>query len=378
MTANPTTSTSSAGASPLTGMRAAVWTGPDAISVQRIPRPEVPDGWVLLRTEYTGLCGTDFSILHGSHPRATAPLVMGHEITGVVEVAAQHGPPVGTRVAVEPLICCGHCWPCRHGAGHACRTLGLYGIDVPGSLAEYVALPASALIPVRDDVDELQVALVEPLAVAVHAVSQSAMTGGETVMVFGAGPIGVLTALVARAAGAGRVLVSEPSPARLTVAASLGFQTVPTDGDPVAAVADLTEGEGADIVFDTAAHPSVASLLSKAARVKGTIVLVGIYKRPVEVDLQAIAFAEQHVVGVRVYTRANMERAVELIEADALGLGRLPVEVFPLEETPAAFALAMAATGVLKVLVSPGASASRTGTVGGSGQLSREGPDGAR
>lgn len=378
MTAKPTTSTSSAEASPPTGMRAAVWTGPDTISVQRIPRPEVPDGWVLLRTEYTGLCGTDFSILHGSHPRATAPLVMGHEITGVVEVAAQQGPPVGTRVAVEPLISCGHCWPCRHEAGHACRTLGLYGIDVPGSLAEYVALPASALIPVRDDVDELQVALVEPLAVAVHAVSQSAMTGGETVMVFGAGPIGVLTALVARAAGAGRVLVSEPSPARLTVAASLGFQTVPTDGEPVAAIAGLTEGEGADIVFDTAAHPSVASLLSKATRVKGTIVLVGIYKRPVEVDLQAIAFAEQHVVGVRVYTRANMERAVELVEADALGLGRLPVEVFPLEETPAAFALAMAATGVLKVLVSPGASASRTGTVGGSGQLSREGPNGAR
>jgi (R,R)-butanediol dehydrogenase/meso-butanediol dehydrogenase/diacetyl reductase len=337
----------------MTTMRAAVWNGPDQISLEQLPVPELADGWALVRSEYTGLCGTDFSILHGTHPRAAAPLVMGHEITGVVEVAATSGPPVGTRVAVEPLISCGHCGPCRSGATHVCRNLGLYGIDRPGSLAEYIALPASALVPVGADVPELQVALAEPLAVAVHAVSQSKLTGGETVLVFGAGPIGVLTALVARSAGAARVLVSEPSADRSAVAASLGFETFPVGEDPVQALRAATDGEGADIVFDSAAHPSVAALLSAAARVKGTIVLVGIYKAPAALDLQAIAFAEQQLVGVRVYTRADVERAVELIESDALQLGRIPVRVFALEDTAAAFELATAASGVLKVLVSP-------------------------
>jgi (R,R)-butanediol dehydrogenase/meso-butanediol dehydrogenase/diacetyl reductase len=339
-------------------MTAAVWTAANQIDIQQLPVPDLPPGWALIRSEYTGLCGTDFSILHGSHMRAVAPLVMGHEITGIVEIAADGGPPVGTRVTVEPLISCGHCWPCRHDASHVCRNLRLYGIDLPGSLAEYVALPASALVAVRADVPVLEVALAEPLAVAVHAISQSQLRGGETVLVFGAGPIGVLTALVARQAGAARVLVSEPSPDRLAVAASLGFEALSSDTDPVEAVKAATDGDGADIVFDTAAHPSVAAVLSAAARVKGTIVLVGVYKKPAPVDLQALTFAEQRVVGVRVYTRADVERAVELIEADELGLGRIPVQVFPLEDTAAAFDLATAAGKVLKVLVAP------TSTVG--------------
>jgi 2-desacetyl-2-hydroxyethyl bacteriochlorophyllide A dehydrogenase len=334
-------------------MRAAVWTGPDRIELQQLPLPEVPDGWALVRSEYTGLCGTDFSILHGSHPRATAPLVMGHEITGVVAVAAPSGPPIGTRVTVEPLISCGRCGPCRHGATHVCRNLGLYGIDVPGSLAEYVALPAESLVAFGPEVPVLHAALAEPLAVAVHAVSQAGMTGGETVLIFGAGPIGVLTALVARSAGAARILVSEPSPERSAVAESLGFQTVPAAADPVQVVRDATDGEGADVVFDTAAHPTVAARLSAAAAVQGTIVLVGIYKAPAALDLQAVAFAEQRLVGVRVYTRADVERAVALIETDELDLGRIPVRVFALEDTAAAFQLATAASGVLKVLVSP-------------------------
>ncbi|WP_240898686.1 zinc-dependent alcohol dehydrogenase [Kocuria sediminis] len=334
-------------------MRAAVWTGPDRLENQQVPLPEPHDGRAVIRVEYTGLCGTDFSILHGTHPRAQAPLIMGHEITGVVETAAPTGPAAGTRVTVEPLISCGTCSACRSGATHVCRRLGLYGIDEPGSLAEYVALPPEALVPIGPDVPVLEAALAEPLAVAVHAVARSGLTGGEQVMVFGAGPIGMLTALVARHAGAGHVLVAEPSEERRRVAESLGFDTVPAGTDPVDAVLRATDGDGADIVFDSAAHPSVAAALGRAVSVLGTVVLVGVYKKPAEVDLQALTFAENTVVGVRVYTRADVERAVQLLETDALGLGRLPVEVFPLEDIEEAFEKAMSAGGVLKVLVSP-------------------------
>lgn len=336
-----------------TTMRAAVWTGPDRLENQAVPAPELPEGWALVRVEYTGLCGTDFSILHGTHPRAEAPLIMGHEITGVVETAASTGPAAGTRVTVEPLISCGTCDPCRAGATHVCRRLKLYGIDEPGSLAEYVALPADALVPVGSDVPILETALAEPLAVAVHAVSRSGLSGGERVMVFGAGPIGILTALVARHAGAGRILIAEPSEERRQVAQDLGFDTVPSGGDPVEAILAATGGDGADIVFDSAAHPSVAAVLGRTVKVLGTVVLVGVYKKPVEVDLQALTFAENTVVGVRVYTRADVEEAVALLESNALGLGRLPVEVFALEDVDRAFRKAMSASGVLKVLVSP-------------------------
>lgn len=322
-------------------MRAAVWTGPDALEVREIERPVPPEGWVLLRSELTGLCGTDFSIVAGSHPRAAAPLVPGHEITGVVEVTAPGGPAVGTRVTVEPLISCGECHPCQHGETHVCQRLGLYGIDLPGSLAEYVAVPVDKVVPFAAGVTARQAAFAEPLAVAVHAVSRSGLAPGQRVLVFGAGPIGVLTALVARHAGAGEVWISEPSPARSSLARSLGFPA------PLAGV-----DHAADVVFDSAAVPAVAAQLPRAARVRGTIVLVGVYKKPVELDLQAVTFAEQTLVGVRVYTRADVERAVELIEQDALGLDRLPVAVHPLEAVEAAFTQAMSAGEVLKVLVS--------------------------
>jgi (R,R)-butanediol dehydrogenase/meso-butanediol dehydrogenase/diacetyl reductase len=334
-------------------MRAAVWTGTDTIENRQIPVPEIPPGWSLIRSELTGLCGTDFSILHGTHPRAKPPLVMGHEITGVVTVAAEGGPSVGTRVTVEPLIHCGNCFPCTHGAPHVCRSLKLYGIDVAGSLAEYVALPTESLIPIDASVRLEEAALAEPLAVAVHAVTRSGLAGGERVMVFGAGPIGILTALVARNAGAASVLISEPSEARRRVAEDLGFDTVPRGADPTDAVLSATGGDGADIVFDSAAHPAVAAQLPRAVRVGGTIVLVGVYKKPAEVDLQALTFAENTVVGVRVYTRAAFNRAVQLIEGGALGLHRIPVQVFALEDTAAAFKAAMSSGAVLKVLVSP-------------------------
>ncbi|MEV8084969.1 zinc-dependent alcohol dehydrogenase [Pseudarthrobacter oxydans] len=338
---------------PMETMRAAILTAPNVIENQQVAVPNVPEGWALVRVEFTGLCGTDFSILHGTHPRAESPLIMGHEITGVVEVAGAHGPPVGTRVTVEPLINCGTCPPCIQGNRHVCRNLNLYGIDAPGSLAEFVALPASVLIPVKETVPAREVALAEPLAVAVHAVSRSGMTGGEDIVVFGAGPIGILTALVARHRGARRILVVEPSDERRLVAQNLGFATVPKGGDPVATILSITDGNGADIVFDSAAHPSVAAILPRTVRVLGTIVLVGVYKKPTEVDLQALTFAENTVIGVRVYTRDDVERAVELLETDALGLGRLPVEVFALEDAASAFDKAMSASGKLKVLVTP-------------------------
>src|SRR5450759_2237576 len=206
-------------------MVAARWTAADEVRVADVPVPEVPEGWALGKVAYNGICGTDLAILHGTHPRATARLIMVHEMSGWVERAGATGPAAGTLVVVEPLISCGECRSCKNGLTHVCRRLGLYGIDAPGGMAQYVALPPEVLHAVPDGVDPRMATLAEPLAVAVPAVDLSGMQAGDTVAVYGAGPIGILTALVARHAGAA-VVITEPSPWRREVAAQLGFTVV--------------------------------------------------------------------------------------------------------------------------------------------------------
>jgi 2-desacetyl-2-hydroxyethyl bacteriochlorophyllide A dehydrogenase len=332
-------------------MRAAVWTAPGRVDVRDVPYPRVPDGWLLLRVEYGGICGTDLAIVAGRHPRAAAPLVLGHEIVGTVERTGPDGPPAGTRAVVEPLIACGRCRACRHQAAHVCRELELFGIDAAGGLADYLAVPADRAVPVRPGVPVRRAAWAEPLAVAVHSVAQAQMRGGESVLVFGAGPIGILVALVAREAGAARTVIAEPKASRRRTAAACGFETVPDGVDPAAWFRSTNESEGADIVFDTAGHPDVAGVLPASARETGTIVLVAVYGDPVALDLRALCFGEQRLLGSRVYTRDDLAKAVALLPDDPLGLDRLPVAVFPLDEAAAAFHQARADDAPMKVLL---------------------------
>ncbi|MBD9698588.1 alcohol dehydrogenase catalytic domain-containing protein [Flavimobilis sp. GY10621] len=334
-------------------MRAAVWTATDTAEVREIPRPEVPEGWALVKMAYNGICGTDLAIYHGKHPRAQHGLVPGHEMSGWIVEPGGSGLAEGTLVVVEPLISCGDCRACRTGAAHVCNRLGLYGIDTPGGMAEYVALPPHTLHAVPGGVDARLAALVEPLAVAVHAVALSGMEQGDTVAVFGAGPIGVLTALVARAEGAGRVVITEPSPWRRSVAESFGLDVVPEGSTMTATLHALTGGEGADTTFDSAAHPSVAAELTDATRVLGRIVIVGVYKEPTALNLRDVCFKEQSMVGVRVYTTADVTRAIELLASGVLGLEKFPTVAYDLADVSAAFDAATSGADALKVLVTP-------------------------
>ena len=337
----------------MSSMKAAVWTATDEVAVTSIAMPEVPEGWALVKVAYNGICGTDLSILHGKHPRAQAPLVMGHELSGWVERAGATGPAEGALVIAEPLISCGECKACRDGHAHVCRRLGLYGIDTAGGMAQYVALPPEVLHEVPAGVDPRTAALAEPLAVAVHAVALSGMEKGDTVAVYGAGPIGILTALVARHEGAGHVVITEPSAWRREVAEGMGFTVVPEGSTMAETLAPLTDGEGADTTFDSAAHPSVAAELTAVTRVLGRIVVVGVYKQPTAIDLRDICFKEQSVVGVRVYTSADVTRAIELIASGDLGLDRFPTKAFSLEDVSAAFDAATSGQDCLKVLLTP-------------------------
>lgn len=319
-------------------MSAFVWQGGSEVTVEEVPRPRAEQGWTLVDVAFAGICGTDLHICAGEHPRAEAPLVLGHEFVGTLHADA-NGFAAGQPVAVEPLLSCGECIPCRTGRPHVCVRLRLIGIDVPGGVAEQVAVPTDRLIPLPDDLDLRRAAFVEPLAVAVHAVRRSGLGLGDPVMVAGAGPIGLAVANCVRLAGAGAVFVSEPAELRRRAAEELGFITLDTD-DPAVDLRERTEGTGVPLVFDTAAHPVVAAHITSWTATSGRIVFVGTYGTPAALDLQDVVFRELEIIGCRVYTRTDIETAVLLI-AD----GRFDPEPF----ITSTVALAEASTALEKL-----------------------------
>ncbi len=299
------------------------------------------------------MCGSDLGILAGVHPRAQAPLTLGHEFCGrIVELRSQSNEfKAGDRVAVYPLISCGHCLMCRTGNSHVCRALRLYGIDAPGGMADFVKLPLANLLRLSGDMEPGIGALVEPLAVAVHGVSRAPLAEARTAAVVGAGPIGLLTALVARARGTAQILMADVLPSRIALAKSLGFSAVMAGEQMADLVKTTTDSEGADIVFECAGVPATAVSMTALARCRGTIVNLGVFKKPVEVDLQALNFKEITAIGSRVYTRQDFVEAIEL--ARVLPLQPIISHTFPLADVTSAFAKFRAGEGVCKLIIQP-------------------------
>lgn len=330
-------------------MRALVWRGPNDVAVEKWPVPQPADGWGLVDVAYGGVCGTDLHICVGEHPRAQPPLLLGHEFVGRLRKSVG-GMSAGTPVAVEPLLWCGDCGACRRGDVHVCANLRLLGIDAPGGIAEQAAVPIERLIALPQAVDLQLAAFTEPLAVAVHAVRRASLRIGDEVAVAGAGPIGLAVAQCARIAGAGAVYLSEPSMPRRQVAGRLGTAVLDAT-DPDGDLAERTGGNGVDVVFDTAAVAPVAASLTRWVRVSGQIVLVGTYSTPTPVDLQSVVFREISMIGSRVYTRQDIERAVNMIASGTFDVSPLVTSVVALDEAPQAIARLKGGSDI-KVLIS--------------------------
>jgi (R,R)-butanediol dehydrogenase / meso-butanediol dehydrogenase / diacetyl reductase len=318
-------------------MLAARYIGPDRIETERVSLPEIGDEEALIEVEACGFCGSDINIVAGTHPRAKAPLTLGHELSGKIAQirSAASDLVVGDRITSYPLISCGHCHACLHGHPHVCRDLRLYGFDLDGGMAQYVKLPIESLIKLPEGMSARVGALIEPLAVAVHGVRRAKLEGVEFAAVLGAGPIGLLTALAAQSYGVPRVMISDVLPSRLELAKTLGLEAYEAGEAVRTFVMDCTHQNGADLVFECAGHPSSAVEMISLVRPRGTIVNLGVFKRPVPIDMQAINFKEIEILGSRVYERADFEAAIKL--AVHLPLERIVTHAFPLQQVEAAF-----------------------------------------
>lgn len=265
--------------------------------------PEPPgDGEVKVQVSYVGICGTDLHVVHGTMDhRVTFPQLIGHEMSGVVSEVGSGvlDLGVGEKVVVRPLISCNECPACRAGHQHICQRLSFLGIDAPGALQTFWTVPADIIHKVPAQVSMQTAALVEPLAVACRDVRRGALSAGENVVVFGAGPVGLLIALLARHKG-GRVLMTDIDPTRLELARSLDLEAVlPEELD--AGVEAMTGETGADVVFEASGAAAAIAQATGLLRTRGRLVVVGIHSEPHEVDLFRVFWRELHLLGARVY-----------------------------------------------------------------------------
>jgi (R,R)-butanediol dehydrogenase / meso-butanediol dehydrogenase / diacetyl reductase len=335
-------------------MKAIVWTAVNQLEIQNVAQPRPGAGEALLRVSHVGICGTDLHIWHGEHPRAKPPLIMGHELSATIAAlgAGVSGWAAGDPVVVYPVIGCGQCKVCRMHGEHICGKLGLYGIDWPGAMAEYVVVQARRLHRLPQNLDLAQAALVEPIAVGLHTMKVAGFHGGDVVAVVGAGPIGIAVALCAREAGAGQVFISDVSDFRLNIARQLGFQAISATSDSLSeAVRAATGGDGAEFVFECTGIPAAAKQMLDPVAIAGTLVAVGIFPGAIPVDLRAIAFRELKLVGIRMYTPADFDRAIELVSSGRLDVRPLISDIYPLDRGIEAFRRTAAGTDNIKILI---------------------------
>lgn len=245
----------------------------------RIPVPAISPGQVLVRIAACGVCGSDIPRIF-TKGTYHFPTVCGHEFAGViVDVGADvanHKP--GERVAVFPLIWCGRCDACEHAMYGQCRDYNYLGSRTDGGFAEYVAAPSANLVAIPGNVTLDAAAMTEPAAVALHALNRAGhVTYGDSVVIFGAGPIGLLAAQWARIAGLTRVVIVDVNETKLKLASRLGFSDLinPRQIDPVEAVSQLTSGSGATVSIDAAGVPAATVQALRTTARGGTVVLLG-------------------------------------------------------------------------------------------------------
>lgn len=326
-------------------MKAARLYGTRDVRVEDVPAPsDLLGGEILIRPRLSGICGTDLSeyrygpvISSGPHPLTGAglPQIPGHEFCGDV-VAVGDGVrqvAVGDRVAIMPLIFCGSCTPCRQGREQSCSRLGAIGFNWAwGGMAELAVVAEHQVAILPDGVSDVQGAMIEPAAVAVHAVAGAPVVPGDAVLVLGAGPIGQLVGLAARAAGASAVVVLEPNAARRERAGALGFSAVldPSSLDERARIDDFPEG--VDVAMECSGAPAALRTCLEAVRPGGRIVQTALPHADVEIDVRKLTAKDLTITGRNAYPITFWPRVIRLVASGALPVERVVTKTVDLDD----------------------------------------------
>ena len=341
-------------------MRAAVARGGREIGVESVPLPDPGAGEVRVRVGACGICGTDLHLFQGG---LMAPgLTPGHEIAGRIDAVGSgvSGLAAGDSVAIEPLASCGECPSCRAGRDSICPDGQIFGLHKSGGLAEFLVVPERRIFPVPSDLDPALAALAEPTAVVVHGLRRGNFEAGQRVLVVGAGSIGLLAALAARAMGASEVVLTARHPHQAELGRALGAGRVLGEREANAsALAELGRRTPVDLAVETVGgRADTLSACAAAIRPGGTISVLGVFMGPVGVETMPLLQKEGTLAWSNCYargeTRADFDDAIALLDAQRETLARLVTHRVALGEIAQAFALASdKKAGVVKVSVLP-------------------------
>ncbi len=317
-----------------------------------VPTPAANE--VTVDIAYCGICGTDLHIFHGAMPhRLGDRRVLGHEVSGTIaNVGAEvSSVAIGDAVVIRPLAPCQNCPACKAGHSHICHNLAFLGIDTDGGFAEKWTVPVDTIHKLPATLSLRDAALVEPLAVACHNVERGKVTAGEDVLVIGGGPIGLLVAMAARAAG-GNVTVSEINQARLDVIRSIGFATIdPGQQDLAESVAEITNKKGADVVFEVSGSQAGVNSMTEVAAVRARIVMVAIHPEPPKIDLFQFFWRELELFGARVYEPQNYDQAIDLLSSGSIATDTMITDEAPLGDIQKAFDALQGSATAMKSLI---------------------------
>ena len=328
-------------------MESIVCVEPGQMALEQRPRPvKAPEGWVLVDIAAIGICGTDYHIFEGKHPFLDYPRVIGHELSGHIA----SGPDAGKLVVINPYISCGACRACRRGKPNCCSAVSVLGVHRDGGMCARIAVPAENVYP-ADGLTPQQAAMVEFLAIGAHAVARSRTGKGDVVLVTGAGPIGIGTALFARLAGA-EVHLMDLSPTRLDLARDLfGFDERHQPDEDILAG---SLSEGFDVVFDATGNARAIEAGFPLLAHGGSAVLVSVVKDDITFADSEFHKREARIIGSRNALKSDFERVMAAMRAGDIPTDALQSEVIAMADLPGRFAdLVGARDHLVKVLVRP-------------------------
>ncbi len=316
-------------------MKQALMTEPAKIVFQEVSVPEVGPKQVKLKIKRIGICGSDIHVFHGKHPYTSFPVVQGHEISAeIIELGSEVTQvKTGQKVTVQPQVVCGECIPCKSGMYHVCEELKVMGFQTTGMASDFFIVEEDKLTILPDSIGWDEGAMIEPLAVAVHAAKRVPTLEGKNILVIGGGPIGNLVAQTTKALGAKKVVIAELSTARLKMAEACGIKTINSSEE------QLQEGilrhfgaEKSDVIFECVGSSYTVAQAIEVARKGSTIVVVGVVSDLTKVNMGYVQDHELTVLGSAMYQSIDFEKAVEMVLQGKIKMKELITNRFPFED----------------------------------------------
>ena len=324
-------------------MRQATMVEPGKIQFRSDVEPPVPgDDEILMQVSHIGVCGSDIHVNHGKHPFTPYPVIQGHEFSAkIVALGAKVDAekfPIGALVTALPQIVCGKCGPCLRGDFNICDELKVRGFQAPGVAQDFVTFPQDMVMVLPEKISAELGAIVEPLAVAVHAVSKAGDVSGRNILITGAGTIGNLIAQVAKAKG-GNVLISDVSDFRLAKAKECGIENVvnPKTSDVAETVGGMFGPSRFDVAFEVAGVESALDTTVQLVAKGGTIVAVAVYGERPKIDMSILGDREIILKGTLMYKHQDYRDAIKMISMETVNLFPLVSVRFPFEEYTQAY-----------------------------------------